>query len=177
MHAPTLTTPNLTLRELDPESTTDVAFLLELVNDPGFREHIAELGITTPEGAIDYMNRACVHFYREHGFGMYGVERRDTGTLIGIMGLLARPILPAPDLGFAFLAEHTGRGFATEAAEAALADCLTRLGIEQVLAVTSESNAASIALLTKLGFHRGGPVRLDPKGPESLLFSRTQRAE
>jgi RimJ/RimL family protein N-acetyltransferase len=168
-----LHTERLVLRELDPEEPGDRAFMLRLVNDPGFVRHIADLGISDEDGAADYVRRACVHFYRNHAFGMFAVVAAATDEPIGIMGLLKRELLPAPDLGFAFLESHTRKGYGLEAGRAALADAQQRLGIERVLAITGEDNPASIGLLERLGFHRGGPVRLSPEADEALLFSRT----
>jgi len=173
MPAPTLTTARLVLRELDPDDPDDRAFVLALVNDPGFVRHIADLGIDDLEGAAAYIERACAVFYRDHDFGMQAVCLRETGEPVGILGLLARPVLPAPDLGFAFLEAHTRQGYGTEAGEASLADARARLGLERVLAITGEDNVGSLALLERLGFARGGSVRLDPDGSESLLLVRT----
>jgi len=173
MPVPTLTTERLVLRELDPADPDDQAFVLALVNDPDFVRHIADLQISDLAGAADYIERACAVFYRERDFGMQAVCLAGTGEPVGILGLIARQLLPAPDLGFAFLEAHRGRGYGLEAGEACLRDARERLGLGQVLAVTGEDNAASLALLARLGFVRGGPVRLAPDGPESLLLVRT----
>ncbi len=173
MPIPDLTTERLVLRELDPADPADQAFVLALVNDPGFVRHIADLGIDDNAGAADYIERACAHFYREHDFGMQAVCLAERGEPVGIMGLLTRPVLPAPDLGFAFLEAHTRKGYGLEAGEASLRDAHERLGLERVLAITGEDNAGSLALLARLGFVRGGPVRLDPAAGESLLQTRT----
>lgn len=177
MPAPTLVTDRLVLRELDPADPADRRFVLELVQDPGFVRHIADLGITDEAGAADYVERACARFYRERDFGMQAVCLRGpddaAGEPTGILGLLERPVLPAPDLGFAFLARHRRQGYGREAGEACLADARARLGLDRVLAVTGEDNVASLALLGRLGFERGGPVRLDPAAPPALLLART----
>jgi RimJ/RimL family protein N-acetyltransferase len=70
------------------------------------------------------------------------------GTLIGMCGLLKREHLDAPDLGYAFLPEAWGRGYAFEAARAVMEEAKR----DRVLALVSPGNAASIRLLEKLGF-------------------------
>jgi len=64
---------------------------------------------------------------------------------IGICGVLKRPTLPEPDLGFAFLPAHRGRGHAFEAAAATLAHAREALGLGRILAITTRDDAASVA--------------------------------
>ena len=165
-----LETERLLLRELDPAVEVDQRFVVALLNDPGFVEGIADFGVRTLVEASAYIERACRRFYVAHGFGMYGVELRETGELIGLMGLLAREALDAPDLGFAFLEAHCRQGFAGEAGRAALLDAHERCGLERVVAVTSRDNRASQACLERLGFRHEGGVRLTEGEPELMLF-------
>jgi RimJ/RimL family protein N-acetyltransferase len=67
-------------------------------------------------------------------------------------GLLQRPELPGPDLGFAFLPAFRAQGYAFEAASAVMADARARLGLETLLAIVNPENGASIRLLARLGF-------------------------
>jgi len=165
-----LETERLLLRELDPAAELDQRFVVTLLNDPGFVEGIADFGVRTLADAAAYIERSCRHFYVTHGFGMYGVELRETGELVGLMGLLAREVLDAPDLGFAFLEAHCRRGYAGEAGRAALVDAHERCGLDRVLAVTSGDNVASQACLKSLGFRHEGGVRLTEGEPELMLF-------
>lgn len=165
-----LETERLVLRELVPTAVGDQRFVVALLNDPGFREGIGDFGVRTLEDAGAYIQRTCRASYAAHGFGMYGVELRATGELIGLMGLLLRAVLDAPDLGFAFLAAHCRRGYAGEAGRAALADGAGRCGLGRVVAVTSVENVASRACLASLGFRHAGEVRLTAEGPELMLF-------
>ncbi len=165
-----LETERLVLRELDPDAPGDAAFMLELLNDPGWQANLGDPGVRTLAGAAAYIERACAASYRENGFGMYGVELSAAGDLVGLSGLIRRPGLDAPDLGFAFLSAATGQGLATEAGRAALVDGAERLGLRRVVAITTDDNMASVAVLEKLGFRREGLVRLQADRDELVLF-------
>jgi len=165
-----LETERLVLRELEPDAPADAAFMLQLLNDPGWQAKLGDPGVRTVAGAAAYVERACAASYRENGFGMYAVERSADGELVGLSGLIRRAGLDAPDLGFAFLAAFTGQGLATEAGRAVLADGVERLALQRIVAITTEDNAASVAVLEKLGFRREGRVRLQADRDELVLF-------
>lgn len=144
-----LTTARLLRREL---TVADAAFVLELVNEPAFLEFIGDKGVRTLEQAEEHIRTRYLTHYAQHGFGLWGVVRRDTGDLIGICGLLKRDFLDHPDVGYALLARHTGQGFAKEALEATLAHARGPLGHTTLHALTALENPASIGLLQKFGF-------------------------
>lgn len=167
-----LVTERLVLRELDSTRAGDVAFMLALLNDPGFVRGIADVGVRDLAGAAGYIERACESFFDRHGFGMFGVERvAGAGELIGVMGLLSRASLDAPDLGFAFLEAHCRQGFAREAGMAALRDARERVGLARLVAITDRANVPSQRCLAALGFHHQGAVRLREEAQELMLFA------
>lgn len=67
-------------------------------------------------------------------------------------GLLRRDILPDADIGYAFLPEHWGAGYAFEAAHAVMLHGAGKFGLKRLIGVVSEGNASSIRVLEKLGF-------------------------
>ena len=127
----------LVLREFEPG---DAAFVLELVNEPPFREFIGDKGVRSLEGARAYLRDGPLASYARHGFGLWLVERRGGGEALGMCGLLKRDALPDPDIGFAFLERHWGRGYAFEAASAVLAHARDALRLPRVVAVTAVGN-------------------------------------
>lgn len=146
---PTLTTTRLHLREL---RDTDADFIFRLLNDPSWLRYIGDRGVHSVDDAHRYIANGPVAMYRKHGFGLYVVEHRDDGTAMGLCGLLKRDGLDDVDIGFAFFPEFGGHGYALEAARAALDDGFSRHGLQRVVAITAQDNAASIRLLQKLGF-------------------------
>ena len=163
---PALTTDRLALRELGPQ---DAAFILELLNDADFLRHIGDRGVRTVEQARLYIVEGPMASYRDHGFGLWCVELRESSSSIGICGLLRREYLDAPDIGYAFLPAWRGRGHALEACQAVMAHAHGRLGLQRVLAIVASENDASIRLLGKLGLRFERMLRRDDE--ELRLFA------
>lgn len=104
------------------------------------------------------------------GFSFWPVIERASGALIGEAGLF--PLAPdGPDvaLGYAFGAAYWGRGYATEAARAVLAEAFGPLNMDHVVAITREANAGSQRVLAKLGFQVEGLRHV--WGAEQLFFT------
>ncbi|MGI2166311.1 GNAT family N-acetyltransferase [Shewanella oncorhynchi] len=142
-------TPRLILRQLTP---ADASFMLVLLNSQGFIENIGDRGVRTLVQAKDYIVNGPMKSYAECGFGFYAVVLAENGFTIGICGLIKRPTLDNVDIGYAFLPQYWGKGYAFEAAKAAF-DLGKSLGIERIVAIVSSHNSASKALLNKLGLH------------------------
>jgi RimJ/RimL family protein N-acetyltransferase len=104
------------------------------------------------------------------GHSLCLVQLKADGTPIGMCGLIKRDALPEVDLGYAFLPQFGGQGYATEAAAAVLEYART-LGIRRVLAITSPGNAASNAVLRKIGMRFQEVVHLTPEDPGTLLHA------
>jgi RimJ/RimL family protein N-acetyltransferase len=100
------------------------------------------------EDDIDYW-KACGH-------GTWAVESAADSGFLGITSLSARPDGRGVALRFAFRVEAQGRGYAREAAAAALEFGFRVAGLERIIAVAQESNAASRAVLTAIGMRRCG---------------------
>jgi len=92
------------------------------------------------------------------GYGMFSVLRRDSGEWIGRVGPW-RPGgreggWPGDEVGWGVKASATGKGYAAEAATAAIDWAFERLGWEHVIHCIDKDNAASIALAERLGSQR-----------------------
>jgi [ribosomal protein S5]-alanine N-acetyltransferase len=162
-----LETERLSLREFTP---LDAAFLLRLVNEPGWLRNINDPGVRTPDEALAWAEGRLFKAYRELGHGFWGVVRREDGELVGMCGLFRRPALPEPDLGYALLAEHEGRGYALEAARACVAHARDVMGWQTLMAITAIDNPPSVALLGKLGFVEQGQEQLEGYNEPSRVF-------
>ncbi len=159
-------TPRLTLRRL---TLDDAPFILGLVNQPSWLRFIGDKNVRTLEDARGYLSKGPLEMYQRLGFGLLLVERTDDGAPIGICGLIKRDTLPDVDIGFAFLPEHWGAGYAAEAAAAVLSDGAASLGLTRVVAITSLDNQRSIQLLEKVGF-RFDRLIGGPEGAQLRLF-------
>ncbi|TLS50980.1 GNAT family N-acetyltransferase [Paenibacillus antri] len=86
------------------------------------------------------------------GWGVWFVRLKETGEIIGDAGFKGNPdYTGAVDIGYGFLPEHRGRGYATETAKALVAWAFAH-GAGRVTAETLRDNAASIRVLRKNGF-------------------------
>ncbi|MET0551672.1 MAG: GNAT family N-acetyltransferase [Vicinamibacteria bacterium] len=155
---PGLTTERLRLRLPRAE---DGAFLVRLMNDPDWLRHIGDRDVRSEQAAAAYVAQRMLPSFREHAFGMFVVETIAGGEAVGICGLVKRPTLADCDLGFAFLTEQRGRGYAVEAGAAVLADARERLKLARVLAITTPDNQASARVLERLGMAFAGERTLD----------------
>ena len=143
-----LETERLVLEEL---SAGDEKFIFELMNSPGWIEHIGDRGINTLDDAINYLNSRLIASYKVNGYGLFKVVLKDNSTPVGLCGLVNRPSLDYPDIGFAFLPKHMGKGYGYESAAAILIYSKEVLGLEQVVAITSAENTKSQKLLERIG--------------------------
>jgi RimJ/RimL family protein N-acetyltransferase len=162
-----LVTDRLTLREL---ALPDAPFIRRLLNEPSFLRFIGDRGVRSEADAVNYLLRGPMASYARHGHGLLRVGLRDDDSPVGICGLVQRDTLPLPDIGFAFLPEHWSRGFAFEAAEAALHHGRDQLGLAAVLAIVSPGNDRSVALLERLGLRFEREVALGDDPRPLLLF-------
>ena len=166
---PVLETPRLTIR---PLSFDDAPFILELLNTPGFLSQIGDRGVRTLDEAQRYIESGpMMASYRQHGFGLSAVVRRDSNAAIGLCGLLKRDTLADIDIGYAFLPAAFRQGYAAEACAVVLADAWTRLALCRVVAIVSVGNAASMRVLDKLGFRDEGFVQLTADAERLRLFA------
>ncbi|HET7451427.1 MAG TPA: GNAT family N-acetyltransferase [Thermoanaerobaculia bacterium] len=160
-------TARLRLRRLH---TRDASFILRLVNDPDWLRYIGDRGVRTAADAEHYIETGPIAMYARHGFGLFAVERKDVPGPIGMCGLLRRDILPDVDIGFAFLPEFRGVGYAAESAAAVLAWAREVVGVPRVVAITAPGNLRSQALLAKIGLHFEKNIRLPGEAEDVALF-------
>lgn len=127
----------------------DHDFIHELVNTEGWLQFIGDRNIHSKEAAIADINKinGTPDFY------YWVVRLKDTPRLVGIITFIKREYLTHFDIGFAFLPEYNGKGYAYEAAHEVLSFIKLQPQHQTVLATTLPGNVRSIKLLVNLGFH------------------------
>lgn len=143
-----LHTERLHLRELSQE---DAAFFLELVNTRGWLNNIGDRKVYTLHDASNYIKNRVMRSYETNQFGMWGMELKSTGEVIGMCGLVKRPELDEVDIGFALLPAYYRKGYTLEAAKAVMNYAKIDLKLPKVVAICNTDNQASLALLQQLG--------------------------
>jgi ribosomal-protein-alanine N-acetyltransferase len=88
------------------------------------------------------------------------VELLESGAIIGAAGLQHLEGGPEVEVGYRFLKEHWGRGYATESALASLGFAFEELGLDRIVAVALETNIASRRVLEKCGLEEIGPTHV-----------------
>ena len=163
-----LETERLSLREVVAD---DAPFMLELLNSPGFLENIGDRGVRDEDQARAYIEERVLGSYRDHGFGMWLAVQRSDAASVGLAGLVRREGLDMPDVGYAFVQQVWGKGYAQEAAAAVLAHAQGPMGIPKLAAITTPENFASMAVLRKIGFTFQGMIELPGIERESTYFT------
>jgi RimJ/RimL family protein N-acetyltransferase len=168
-----LETDRLSLRLLNED---DASFILRLVNEPSWLRFIGDKGVRSLEDARGYLRNGPLDMYARYGFGLYLVVRKDDSMPLGMCGLLKRDSLPDVDIGFAFVPEAWGRGYAFESAAAVLAKGRDEFGLRRIVAVTSLDNASSIRVLEKIGLSFERVIELTPGDPVRLFAREFRRS-
>lgn len=162
-----LRTERLILRRLTLE---DAFFVFQLMNSPGWLNNIGDRGIVNIEKAQEYIETKYLISYK-NGLGNFGVLLRDSETPIGTCGLYKRDNLDFPDIGFAFLPEFFGKGYAYESASALKEYAFHQLHLKKLYGFTLPTNEPSKKLLKKLGMTVGGTITFEDDPEELTLFS------
>ena len=172
---PVLATERLVLRDWRDADRVPFA---GLNGDPDVMRHFpAALTVDQSGEMVDRMTSA----WQRNGFGLWAVERRDTSAFIGFVGLSspAWSVVPVVEVGWRLAREHWGRGFAPEAARAALAFGFEHVTLpdDEIVSFTTEANENSRRVMEKIGLtHRperdfDHPLLVDWHGRRHVLYA------
>ena len=165
---PRLSTPRLYLR---PLTVADVDPYAAMMADPDVTRY---LGDGRPLDRADAWRQLAqfIGHWELRGFGMWGVEQRETGRFLGRIGCYEPEGWPGFEIGYVLARDVWGNGYAREGAAAALTFAQRVLGREKVISIIRPANAASIAVATSLGARRTG--RVEFFGGNSAIYSYPQ---
>ena len=137
---------------LRPFRTEDREPYADMMGDPEVGYWLA--GTQTREQAFAAVERFQAEL-AANGYGFLAAELRENGAFVGAVELTHLlpdfPIGPGHEIGWRFARRAWGRGYATEAARALLADGFGRLGLAEIVAFTAATNHRSRAVMTRLG--------------------------
>ncbi len=143
-----------------PFEETDAEGLFLLDSNPEVMKYVGGVVSTEIE-----QSRQMIEFiqnqYKENGVGRLAVIEKSSNTLIGWSGLKyltkeINGIKNVYELGYRFLPEYWGKGYATETAIAALNYAFNEIKTDVVYAMAVTENAGSNRVLQKLGFEELG---------------------
>lgn len=164
---PTVTTERLALVPPDPAHLAD--YLLAY-GDTQVMKHI--------DGPMDaakvwQMLATQIGHWVLRGFGVWSVQLRESGAIIGRLGLRREEGASEIEIGWVLTRDSWGKGYATEGARAAIDFGFECVGAEQIHAYIAPENTGSIDVATKLG------MLLDPvrSTPEASIYVLARSAE
>jgi RimJ/RimL family protein N-acetyltransferase len=93
--------------------------------------------------------------FRALGYGLWAVELPGEAEFIGFVGLTLHDFeahfTPAVEVGWRLERSYWGRGFASEAARAAMADGFDRAALDEIVSFTVPANVRSVRVMQRLG--------------------------
>jgi RimJ/RimL family protein N-acetyltransferase len=142
-----ITTERLLLR---PVCTGDLDVAAALGADPRVMAWFG--GTLTAERSEQWLRRQIEH-WRAHGFGRFAATFG--GVVVGFVGLTRTEydagFIPGIEIAWRLAFDHWGKGYATEAARAVAREGFERLGLEQIVGVTTPGNTRSRRVMERLG--------------------------
>jgi RimJ/RimL family protein N-acetyltransferase len=143
-----LETSRLVIRSFEP---TDAAGMLAVFGDPEVRRYLPP----SPDPTLETMQKSVARrmaMEADHGHGLWAVERKDTGELIGDCGLmLVEGTGPEVEIAYHYKRSAWSQGFGTEAAIACLAQGFGPIGLARIIAICFPENVGSWRVMEKAG--------------------------
>ncbi|MVT09415.1 GNAT family N-acetyltransferase [Chitinophaga tropicalis] len=149
----------------------DAPFILQLLNSPTWLTFIGDRKVRSLDDARNYLVNGPIASYDRYGFGLYLVALKEGNKSIGMSGLIKRDGLDDVDVGFALHPDYEGQGYAYEATAAVMDYGRHTLQLPRIVAITTEENKHSIALLQKIGLHHEKMILLPGNEREYMYFS------
>lgn len=142
-----LATGELRLR---PVRAEDLGIVTSLGADPRVMASLG--GPTSSVACVEWMNKQLAH-WRAHAFGRFIVER--DGVFVGLVGLSRTDydagFTPGIEIAWRLAFDHWRKGYATDAAGAAIRDGFDRLELDEIVGVTTPANERSRRVMERLG--------------------------
>lgn len=164
MTTPTLETERLWLRAFREE---DLDAYAAICADPEVMRYLGDGRVLSRADAWRQMALIIGH-WTLRGYGLWAVEERATGVLIGRLGFFNPEGWPGFELGWMLRRASWGQGYATEGAGRALAHAFTEMGRDHLISLIRPDNRASIRVAERLGERL--ERRTDLFGQEALVY-------
>jgi len=143
----TLETERLRLRMFRDD---DLDAYARIVADPEVMRYLGDGQTLDRVGAWRQIAMILGH-WTLRGYGLWAVEERATGALIGRIGCYNPEGWPGFEVGWVLARAYWGKGYATEGARRALAYAFGELRQDHVISLIYPANAASIRVAERLG--------------------------
>ncbi|QPF87916.1 GNAT family N-acetyltransferase [Bradyrhizobium genosp. L] len=156
---PVIETARLILR---PWRASDVADNTAMLSDPETARFITPDHQPVTSELKGWRNAAVIAgHWALHGFGMFAVEEKSSGRYIGRVGPYCPPGWPGFEVGWGIAKAYRGRGYAVEAARAAIDHVFANFTVDRIIHCIDPVNVASQAVARRLGAVNEGPGELE----------------
>lgn len=156
---PVIETERLLLR---PWRASDVADNTKMLSDPETARFITPDHQPVTSELKGWRNAAVISgHWALHGFGMFAVEEKSSTRYIGRVGPYHPPEWPGFEVGWGIAKEYRGRGYAVEAARAAIDWVFCNFAVDRIIHCIDPANVASQAVAQRLGAVNEGPGELE----------------
>ncbi|CAN5486734.1 hypothetical protein BH18ACT16_BH18ACT16_05200 [soil metagenome] len=128
----------------------DAPFIHSLLSDPEhMRYYPRTYSLEEARGWIDWQ----LNLYRDHGFGLWVLELKETDELVGQCGLTIQDVegVDEVEIGYHISKAYWRQGLATEAACACRDFAFDDLGLERIVITTGADNLPSQGVARKVG--------------------------
>ena len=143
---------------------SDAPFYFTLFNDKDWIQFIYDKNLNSVEETEVYLKELITKNLKNKDLGFFTVILKDTNKAIGVSTALQRESLSFIDVGYGFLPEGRGKGYASEATKMMLNYIKTTFNQDKVLAFTKPENKKSQKLLLNLEFiYVGKQIIFDEK--------------
>ncbi len=144
----------------------DFPAYLSMAQDPEVMKFLT--GAPQPETEAWKAMAAHIGHWYFRGYGVWAVEEKSTGKLVGRIGLMNPAGWPGFECGWTLARESWGKGYATEGAQRALEYAFTELDRDHVISLIAPANINSIKVAERLGEKVEGETEL--LGKQVLIY-------
>ncbi|WP_201494824.1 GNAT family N-acetyltransferase [Rubrivivax sp. A210] len=147
---------------------TDYGALYAVYSDPVAMRWVGEGKPITHEACAKWFEVTETN-YSTRGYGMYAIEGKDAGKVIGFCGLIHPGGQEEVEVKYSFLRSEWGKGLASEILPALLEYGAKEHGLHRVIATVDEDHKASQRVLQKAGakLHE---TRVEDDGGTTCVF-------
>ncbi|WP_166299942.1 GNAT family N-acetyltransferase [Bradyrhizobium sp. 2S1] len=156
---PVIETERLLLR---PWRASDIADNTKMLSDPETARFITPDHQPVTSELKGWRNAAVISgHWALYGFGMFALEEKSSSRYIGRVGPYYPPEWPGFEVGWGIAKAHRGKGYAVEAARAAIDFVFANFTVDRIIHCIDPANVASQAVARRLGAVNEGPGQLE----------------
>ncbi|AOE49796.1 GNAT family N-acetyltransferase [Kangiella sediminilitoris] len=109
-----------------------------------------------------------------HGFGQWAIEEKSSGEFIGRCGMIEPEGWPAKEIGWVLHKSAWGKGYATEAAKAALKYGFETMKLDKIISLIQPDNIGSVAVAKRIGESYSKKITLFGKDADVYQISKEE---